>query len=120
MDGEEEEPVTPAGRFFLQPDVEAIINCVIGLKLPIDIEVIKAEICKTLLNHPRFCSILVRSAIILVHTNKKKTIPQNSYLMVFNQTGKRQQRGGMLEENPGRHRSPHDLPTPIPIRFNRE
>lgn len=59
MDGEEEEPVTPAGRFFLQPDVEAIINCVIGLKLPIDIESTKAEICQTLLNHPRFCSILV-------------------------------------------------------------
>ncbi|XXG44339.1 hypothetical protein AAC387_Pa01g4171 [Persea americana] len=60
MDGEEEVPVTPAGRFFLQPDVEAIINCVVGLKLPIDIESTKAEICKTLLNHPRFCSILVK------------------------------------------------------------
>ncbi|KAL6001678.1 hypothetical protein ACLOJK_007418 [Asimina triloba] len=57
---EPDEPVTPAGRFFLQPKTENIINCAIGVKLPIDIHSIKAELQRTLLKHPRFCSILVR------------------------------------------------------------
>lgn len=61
MEGEGgEEPVTPAGRFFLQPEMQAIIHCVVGMKYPIDVEATKAEMHKNLLNHPRFCSILVK------------------------------------------------------------
>ncbi|XP_068656749.1 wax ester synthase/diacylglycerol acyltransferase 5-like [Aristolochia californica] len=59
--GEQEaEPVTPAGRFFLQPKGQNIIHCVVGLMHPIDIEATKREIKNTLLKHPRFCSLLIR------------------------------------------------------------
>ncbi|KAG9451143.1 hypothetical protein H6P81_011108 [Aristolochia fimbriata] len=59
-EGEKAEPVTPAGRFFLQPKGQNIIHCVVGTKDPIDIEATKAEIKTTLLKHPRFCSLLIR------------------------------------------------------------
>ncbi|OVA15643.1 O-acyltransferase [Macleaya cordata] len=58
---EEEEPVTPAGRLFLQQDMNQVINCAVGLKQPIDVEAIKAEIKNSIMiQHPRFCSVLVR------------------------------------------------------------
>ncbi|KAG9451142.1 hypothetical protein H6P81_011107 [Aristolochia fimbriata] len=59
-DGEKAEPVTPTGRFFLQPKGQNIIHCVVGGKNPIDIEATKAEIENTLLKPPRFCSLLIR------------------------------------------------------------
>ncbi|KAI4295669.1 hypothetical protein L6164_035688 [Bauhinia variegata] len=56
-----DEPLTPAGRLFLQPETNQIIHCVIGLKNPIDIHAMKAEILNSLmLKHPRFTSIMVR------------------------------------------------------------
>ncbi|KAF8377574.1 hypothetical protein HHK36_030956 [Tetracentron sinense] len=61
MEGEEDQPLTPAGRLFLQPEMEQVVNCVLGMKHPIDVEAIKAEIKNSVLvQHPRFCSVLVR------------------------------------------------------------
>ncbi|KAK1299763.1 O-acyltransferase WSD1 [Acorus calamus] len=58
---EEGEPLTPAGRFFLQPDVQQVINLIIGFENPIDVDAVKSEIKHTLLkHHPRFSSVLVR------------------------------------------------------------
>ncbi|KAK9677708.1 hypothetical protein RND81_11G161200 [Saponaria officinalis] len=58
----DDEPVTPAGRLFLQPEMNQIINCAIGFENPIDIEAIKEELSNSLMvKHPRFCSILVRN-----------------------------------------------------------
>ncbi|KAI3878642.1 hypothetical protein MKW92_041502 [Papaver armeniacum] len=59
---EEEEPVTPVGRFFVQEEINQVINCVIGLKNPINIESIKADIRNSIMiQHPRFQSVLVRN-----------------------------------------------------------
>ncbi|XP_042497048.1 wax ester synthase/diacylglycerol acyltransferase 11-like isoform X2 [Macadamia integrifolia] len=58
---EDDEPLTPAGRFFLQPEMNQVINCAIGMKNPIDIEALKDAIKDSLmLQHPRFRSVLVR------------------------------------------------------------
>ncbi|MCL7027718.1 hypothetical protein MKW94_004248 [Papaver nudicaule] len=58
---EKEEPVTPAGRLFLQEEINTVINCVIGLKHPINEETIKTEMKNSvMLQHPRFRSLLVR------------------------------------------------------------
>lgn len=62
VDGEE--PLTPAGRFFLHPDMQNVIHCVVGLKLPIHIDSFKATVGDTLLKHPRFSSIVVSSPMI--------------------------------------------------------
>ncbi|MCL7038583.1 hypothetical protein MKW94_020300 [Papaver nudicaule] len=58
---EAEEPVTPVGRFFVQEEVNQVINCIMGVKNPINIESFKAEIKNSLLiQHPRFRSLLIR------------------------------------------------------------
>ncbi|KAH7518002.1 hypothetical protein FEM48_Zijuj09G0124500 [Ziziphus jujuba var. spinosa] len=56
-----DEPLTPAGRLFLQPEMDQIIHCVIGFKNPLDTESIKAGLRDSiLLKHPRFSSLMVR------------------------------------------------------------
>lgn len=62
VDGEE--PLTPAGRFFLHPDMQNVIHCVVGLKLPVHVDSIKAAVGDTLLKHPRFSSLVVSSLVI--------------------------------------------------------
>ncbi|KAK7253201.1 hypothetical protein RIF29_37727 [Crotalaria pallida] len=59
--GREDEALTPAGRLFLQAEMKQIIHCVVGLKNPIETEIVKEEIRKSsLLQHPRFSSLMVR------------------------------------------------------------
>lgn len=61
MDCSGDEALTPAGRLFLQEEMKQVIHCVIGLKNPIDLELVKSEIRKsTMLQHPRFTSLMVR------------------------------------------------------------
>eukprot|EP01018_Ginkgo_biloba_P037510 Gb_24731 [translate_table: standard] len=55
-----EEPVTPGGRFFLQPEMDTIIHCIIGSKFDVDVDAIKAQLEATFLRHPRFSSVAVR------------------------------------------------------------
>lgn len=58
---ERDEPVTPAGRLFLRPEMDQIINCVIGTKNPFDVEAVKTEIADSMMvKLPRFCSLMVR------------------------------------------------------------
>ncbi|MED6217762.1 hypothetical protein PIB30_020558 [Stylosanthes scabra] len=58
---EEDEPLTPAGRLFAQPEMRQIIHCVIGTQNPLDIDSIKSELHNcAMLQHPRFTSLLVR------------------------------------------------------------
>ncbi|PON33638.1 O-acyltransferase [Parasponia andersonii] len=55
-----DEPLTPAGRLFLRPEMNQIIHCVLGVKNPLDIDTVKSQIRDSfLLKHPRFCSLLV-------------------------------------------------------------
>ncbi|XP_028781140.1 O-acyltransferase WSD1-like isoform X2 [Neltuma alba] len=57
-----DEPLTPAGRLFLQPSTNQVIHCVIGVKNPIDVDSIKPLIRDSLmLQHPRFTSLMVRN-----------------------------------------------------------
>ncbi|CAI9101899.1 OLC1v1000053C1 [Oldenlandia corymbosa var. corymbosa] len=60
---EKDEPLTPAGRMFLQPEMNTIITCAIGLKNPIDIGAIRSEVkASVMLKQPRFTSLLVRDS----------------------------------------------------------
>uniref|UniRef100_A0A7N0T0Y8 Diacylglycerol O-acyltransferase n=1 Tax=Kalanchoe fedtschenkoi TaxID=63787 RepID=A0A7N0T0Y8_KALFE len=55
----EDQPVTPAGRLFLRPEIDQIIHGVIGSDAPLDIDRCKAELASSLLlRHPRFNSLL--------------------------------------------------------------
>ncbi|KAL4588710.1 hypothetical protein LXL04_001605 [Taraxacum kok-saghyz] len=56
-----DEPLTPAGRMFVQPAMEQIINCVLGLDRPVGIETVRSVLSDSLvIKHPRFTSLLVK------------------------------------------------------------
>lgn len=60
---EKDQPLTPAGRLFLRPEMNQIINCLVVGKKPFDIEVVKSEISNSVMvKHPRFSSLLVRDS----------------------------------------------------------
>ncbi|CAL9084364.1 unnamed protein product [Musa textilis] len=55
----EEEPVSPGGRLFHQRGFDCYIVAIMGCAKPIDVGVVKSGLEKTLVRHPRFCSIPV-------------------------------------------------------------
>ncbi|XP_075474491.1 wax ester synthase/diacylglycerol acyltransferase 11-like [Primulina tabacum] len=60
---ERDQPLTPAGRLFLQPLMDQVISCAIAAVDPLDIEAIKNELRNSvMLKHPRFCSLMVRDS----------------------------------------------------------
>lgn len=63
-----DEPLTPAGRLFLRPELNTIIHSVVGVKDEVNVEAVKAVIKDSvMLQHPRFCSLLVRDRNGLEH-----------------------------------------------------
>ncbi|CAH9145996.1 unnamed protein product [Cuscuta epithymum] len=58
-----DEPLTPAGRMFLQPEMSQIIHAVAGVKNPFDVDAVKAAFADSLLvKHPRFSSLMVKDS----------------------------------------------------------
>ncbi|KAL3843910.1 hypothetical protein ACJIZ3_001313 [Penstemon smallii] len=61
--GERDQPLTPAGRLFLQPLTDQVINCAIACQHPLDVQAIKNEVQNSImLKHPRFRSLIVRDS----------------------------------------------------------
>ncbi|KVI10793.1 O-acyltransferase, WSD1, C-terminal [Cynara cardunculus var. scolymus] len=55
-----DEPLTPAGRLFMQPATHQIINCAFGLERSVGIDEARIVLSDSLMiEHPRFCSLLV-------------------------------------------------------------
>nr|XP_009780998.1 PREDICTED: O-acyltransferase WSD1-like [Nicotiana sylvestris] len=58
-----DEPLTPAGRLFVQPEMDQVINCAIAVDDPFDVDAVKLEISNSILvKHPRFSSIMVKDS----------------------------------------------------------
>ena len=55
----EEEPVTPAGRLFMEPEMNCYILCALVFEQPIDLANFKQTLLGTLVNHKRFQSVIV-------------------------------------------------------------
>lgn len=63
VEDEADEPVTPAGRLFVRPEMNQVIHCAVGLKNPLDVDSIKSQVrSSVMLRHPRFCSLMVRDS----------------------------------------------------------
>ncbi|XP_057782950.1 wax ester synthase/diacylglycerol acyltransferase 5-like [Salvia miltiorrhiza] len=61
--GDRDQPLTPAGRLFLQPQMNQIISAVLAVEFPIDIDTFRAEVQSSIMfKHPRFCSLMVRDS----------------------------------------------------------
>ncbi|MFX6573976.1 wax ester/triacylglycerol synthase domain-containing protein, partial [Acinetobacter baumannii] len=58
-----DQPLTPAGRLFVQPTMEQVINCAIAGENPLDVSAVRSEIQNSIMvKHPRFCSLMVRDS----------------------------------------------------------
>ncbi|KAJ6754751.1 O-ACYLTRANSFERASE WSD1-LIKE ISOFORM X1 [Salix purpurea] len=83
-EGDSGEPVTPAGRLFLLPEMNNIIHCAIGLKNKIDMDSTRSAIKSSLmLKHPRFCSLLVHDKNGREHW-KKTDIDIDQHFIIVN------------------------------------
>jgi len=60
MESTVEEPVTPAGRLFMEPSLNCYILCALAFEKPIDVAEFKQTLLVTLVNHKRFQSVIVR------------------------------------------------------------
>ncbi|XP_058191084.1 wax ester synthase/diacylglycerol acyltransferase 5-like [Rhododendron vialii] len=80
---ERDEPLTPAGRLFLRPEMNQIIHCIIGCKNPIDVAAVRSEITKSvMIQHPRFSSLMVRNSRGREHWRKTQ-IDVDRHVIVF-------------------------------------
>nr|XP_009782700.1 PREDICTED: O-acyltransferase WSD1-like [Nicotiana sylvestris] len=60
---ERDEPLMPAGRLFVQPEMDQVINCAIAVDDPFDVDAVKLEISNSILvKHPRFSSSMVKDS----------------------------------------------------------
>ncbi|XP_052194917.1 wax ester synthase/diacylglycerol acyltransferase 11-like isoform X2 [Diospyros lotus] len=60
-EAEKDEPLTPASRLFVMPEMNQIINCIIGFKRPIDVAAVTSIIENSaMVKLPRFSSLMVR------------------------------------------------------------
>lgn len=66
----DDQPVTPAGRFFLVPRSRQFVHAVLGFRNPIDVGAMKNAVRNTLMRHPRFTSILVTDGKGVEHWRK--------------------------------------------------
>ncbi|XVF45110.1 hypothetical protein PTKIN_Ptkin02bG0179500 [Pterospermum kingtungense] len=79
-----DEPLTPAGRFFLQPQTNIIIHCIVRGKNPIDIDAVKSAVKSSLMvQHPRFCSIPLRDKNGFEHWRRTQ-LDIDQHVIVFN------------------------------------
>ncbi|KAI7735840.1 hypothetical protein M8C21_009755 [Ambrosia artemisiifolia] len=68
---ETDEPLSPAGRLFVQPATHQIINSVFGLEHAIGLDALRTVLSDSLLiKHPRFSSLLVTDDHGLEHWRK--------------------------------------------------
>ncbi|XP_039063055.1 O-acyltransferase WSD1-like [Hibiscus syriacus] len=79
-----DEPLSPAGRLFIQPKTEVVIHCILRGKNAIDIDAVKANVKSSLMwKHPRFCSLLVRDENGFEHWRRTQ-LDIDQHVIVFN------------------------------------
>ncbi|KAE8723746.1 O-acyltransferase family protein, putative isoform 4 [Hibiscus syriacus] len=79
-----DEPLTPAGRLFLQPQTDVVIHCILRGKNACDIDAIKSAVKSSLMvQHPRFCSLFVRDKNGFEHWRRTQ-IDVDRHVIVIN------------------------------------
>ncbi|GMI83670.1 NTHASE/DIACYLGLYCEROL ACYLTRANSFERASE 11, FOLDED PETAL 1 [Hibiscus trionum] len=94
-----DEPLTPAGRLFLQPQTNVVIHCILRGKKPGDIDAIKSTIRSSLMvQHPRFCSLLVRDKNSFEHWRRTQIDIDRHVIVINNRLDKS---GNLVDEPQG-------------------
>ncbi len=63
---EEEQPLTPLGRMFLEPELELFGLCTIGFQNLVDLAQLKLTLRNTLLQNKYFSSVVVLGCLFLL------------------------------------------------------
>ncbi|KAG6414988.1 hypothetical protein SASPL_122387 [Salvia splendens] len=80
-----DQPLTPAGRLFLQPQMNQIISAAITVEFPIDIDSFRAQVQSSIMfKHPRFCSLMVRDSAGREHW-RRTAVDIDQHLIVHRQ-----------------------------------
>ncbi|XWS39934.1 hypothetical protein CRYUN_Cryun18bG0097100 [Craigia yunnanensis] len=94
-----DEPLTPAGRLFLQPQTNIVIHCIARGKNPFDIDALKSTVKSSLMvQHPRFCSLLVRDKNGFEHWRRTQLDIDQHFIVINNRLDKS---GNFLDESQG-------------------
>ena len=94
-----DEPLTPAGRLFLHPQTNIVIHCIAHGKNPIDIDTVKSAVKSSLMvQHPRFCSLLVRDKNGFEHWRRTQLDIDQHIIVINNRLDKS---GNFLNESQG-------------------
>lgn len=82
---ERDEPLTPAGRLFLQPQMDQVISAALAVESPLDVDSFRAEVQSSImLKHPRFCSLMVRDSAGREHW-RRTAVDVDRHLIVRHQ-----------------------------------
>ncbi|KAL1557948.1 wax ester synthase/diacylglycerol acyltransferase 5-like [Salvia divinorum] len=80
-----DQPLTPAGRLFLQPQMNQIISAAITVEFPIDTDSFRAQVRSSIMfKHPRFCSLMVRDSAGREHW-RRTAVDVDQHLIVHRQ-----------------------------------
>ncbi|XP_022745995.1 O-acyltransferase WSD1-like isoform X2 [Durio zibethinus] len=94
-----DEPLTPSGRLFLQPQTNVVIHCIVRGKNPFDIDSVKSAVKSSLMvQHPRFCSLLVRDKNGFEHWRRTQLDIDQHVIVINNRLDKS---GNFLDESQG-------------------
>ncbi|CAN6483466.1 unnamed protein product [Victoria cruziana] len=74
---DEEQPLSPAARLFVQRDFNCHVIAIIGFRRPIDVPTAISALEHTLCRHPRFCSIMDDSRGPPKWTRTKVCVPHH-------------------------------------------
>ncbi|OMO74101.1 hypothetical protein CCACVL1_16981 [Corchorus capsularis] len=84
-----DEPLTPAGRLFLQPETNIVIHCILRGKSPINVDSVKSNVESSIMvQHPRFCSLLVRDKNGFEHWRRIKLDVDKHIVIIKNRLDK--------------------------------
>lgn len=84
-----DEPLSPAGRLFLDPKTDLVIHCIASGKNPIDIDVAKTALkSSVMVQHPRFCSLLVRDKKGFEHWRRTELDIDRHFIIIKNRLNK--------------------------------
>ncbi|XVF67551.1 hypothetical protein PTKIN_Ptkin10aG0130400 [Pterospermum kingtungense] len=94
-----DEPLTPAGRLFVQPETDVVIHCIARGKNPFDIGTVKSALKSSMMvQHPRFCSLLVHDRNGFEHWRRTQVDIDQHVIVINNRLDKS---GNVMEENHG-------------------
>ncbi|MBA0557021.1 hypothetical protein Golob_027080, partial [Gossypium lobatum] len=84
-----DEPLSPAGRLFIDPKTDVVIHCIAISKNPIDLDVAKTALkSSVLVQHPRFCSLLVRDENGFEHWRGTELDIDRHFIVINNRLNK--------------------------------